>query len=100
MLVLSRNVGERLVIGDNITIIVSKIVGNRVTIGIEAPKDVKVMREELTDSKLSDTAGVPSQKASTESPAKPVNRSKKAPLATAYSLKQFKDARGLHRQVG
>jgi carbon storage regulator len=47
MLVLSRKEGERIVIGDNITLIVSKVSGNRVTIGIEAPKDVKVVRGEL-----------------------------------------------------
>jgi len=49
MLVLSRKEGERLVIGDNITLVISKVVGNRVTIGIEAPKDVKVMRAELVE---------------------------------------------------
>jgi len=48
MLVLSRKEGESLIIGDNITLVISKVVGNRVTIGIEAPKDVKVMRSELT----------------------------------------------------
>jgi carbon storage regulator len=47
MLVLSRKEGERIVIGDNITLIVSKVSGNRVTIGIEAPRDVKVVRGEL-----------------------------------------------------
>jgi carbon storage regulator len=47
MLVLSRKVGERLVIGDNITVVVSRVAGNRVTIGIEAPDDVRVIRGEL-----------------------------------------------------
>ena len=47
MLVLSRKEGERISIGDNITLIVSKVSGNRVTIGIEAPRDVKVVRGEL-----------------------------------------------------
>lgn len=48
MLVLSRKEGEKLVIGDNITLVVSKISGNRVTVGIEAPADVKIFRGELT----------------------------------------------------
>jgi carbon storage regulator len=48
MLVLSRKEGERLVIGDDITIVVSKVNGNRVSIGIEAPRDVRIVREELT----------------------------------------------------
>ncbi|MCA9194513.1 MAG: carbon storage regulator [Planctomycetales bacterium] len=47
MLVLSRKEGERLVIGDNITLVVSKISGNRVTVGIEAPADVRIFRGEL-----------------------------------------------------
>lgn len=53
MLVLSRKEGEKLVIGDNITLVVSKICGNRVTLGIEAPADCKIFRGELKPS-LSD----------------------------------------------
>ncbi len=53
MLVLSRKEGEKLVIGDNITLVVAKISGNRITLGIEAPADVKIVRGELkADSKL------------------------------------------------
>jgi len=47
MLVLSRKIGEKLVIGDNITVVISKIAGNRVTIGVEAPADVRIVRGEL-----------------------------------------------------
>ncbi len=47
MLVLSRKEGERVSIGDNVTLVISKISGNRVTIGIEAPRNVKVVRGEL-----------------------------------------------------
>lgn len=47
MLVLSRKVGERLIIGDNITLVVNRVVGNRVTLGIEAPNSVRVVRAEL-----------------------------------------------------
>lgn len=47
MLVLSRKVGERLVIGGNITVVISRVAGNRVTIGIEAPDDVRIVRGEL-----------------------------------------------------
>jgi carbon storage regulator len=47
MLVLSRKVGEKLIIGDNITVVVSRVAGNRVTIGVEAPTDVRIIRGEL-----------------------------------------------------
>ena len=47
MLVLSRKLGERIVVGDNIQIVINRITGNRVSIGIEAPDDVKIMRGEL-----------------------------------------------------
>ena len=47
MLVLSRKVGEKLVIGGNITIVVNRVAGNRVTIGIDAPDEVRIVRGEL-----------------------------------------------------
>ena len=47
MLVLSRKAGERIQIGENITVIISRVVGNRVTVGIEAPGDVRIVRGEL-----------------------------------------------------
>ena len=52
MLVLSRKVGEKLMIGDNITVVISRVAGNRVTIGIEAPPDVRIMRGELDQERL------------------------------------------------
>jgi len=47
MLVLSRKIGQELVIGDNIRIVISRVAGNRVSLGIEAPSDVHIMRGEL-----------------------------------------------------
>lgn len=47
MLALSRKVGEKIVIGDNITVKVAKIQGNRVTLAFDAPKDVIIKRTEL-----------------------------------------------------
>ena len=47
MLVLSRKAGEEIIIGDNIKLVVNRISGNRVTIGIQAPKDVHIVRGEL-----------------------------------------------------
>lgn len=47
MLVLSRKVGESIVIGNNIEVRVTAIAGNRVRIGIQAPDDVSILRGEL-----------------------------------------------------
>ena len=47
MLVLSRKEGQRIMIGDEITIVVSRIKGNRVSIAIEAPEQVRIVRGEL-----------------------------------------------------
>ena len=47
MLVLSRKAGERLLIGDDIAITIVRIGPNSVRIGIEAPRDMNIVREEL-----------------------------------------------------
>jgi carbon storage regulator CsrA len=49
MLVLSRKVGDKLVIDGNITVEVVKISGNRISLGIVAPSNVKILRGELTE---------------------------------------------------
>ncbi len=47
MLILTRRVGEKLVIGDDVTVTVLSVKGNQVRMGIDAPQDVKVHREEI-----------------------------------------------------
>lgn len=49
MLVLSRKPGEACIIGDNISITVLRVSGNQVRLGITAPTDVRVYREEILD---------------------------------------------------
>ncbi len=49
MLVVSRKVGERILIGDKIAITVVKVSGGGVRIGVEAPPELAVMREELAE---------------------------------------------------
>lgn len=47
MLILTRRVGESLMVGDDITVTVLGVKGNQVRIGVNAPKDVAVHREEI-----------------------------------------------------
>ncbi len=47
MLILTRRVGETLMIGDDVTVTVLGVKGNQVRVGVNAPKDVAVHREEI-----------------------------------------------------
>jgi carbon storage regulator len=56
MLVLSRKVGERVLIGDQIAVTVVRIQGGGVRLGIEAPPNLIVVREELKDRAVQEAA--------------------------------------------
>jgi len=47
MLVLSRKVGERIHVGDDIVLEIRRIAGNRVTLALDAPRNVRILRGEL-----------------------------------------------------
>lgn len=47
MLILTRRVGETLMIGDDVTVTVLEIKGNQIRIGVNAPKETSVHREEI-----------------------------------------------------
>jgi len=61
MLILTRRVGETLMVGDDVTVTVLGVKGNQVRIGVNAPKDVAVHREEIYDRirKENETGGEP-----------------------------------------
>jgi carbon storage regulator len=64
MLVLSRKKDEKIMIGDNITIMVVEIRGDKVRLGIEAPKEVTVHRQEVYDAIRRENAADPQSAAS------------------------------------
>jgi carbon storage regulator len=55
MLVLSRKPGEKIVIGDSVTITIVRIGPNTVRLGIEAPRDMNIVRQELCEIELTAT---------------------------------------------
>lgn len=64
MLILTRRVGESLMIGDEVNVTVLGIRGNQVRIGVDAPKDVAVHREEIYEriqQERTDDDAVPSE---------------------------------------
>lgn len=56
MLVLSRKLGEKIVIGDNIVLTIVKIDRNQIRLGIEAPSDVAIFREEIAPGRVVEPA--------------------------------------------
>ena len=56
MLVVTRKPGERILIGEDVVVTVLEVRGNRVRIGIDAPKDTLVLREENADDAKDNTA--------------------------------------------
>lgn len=59
MLVLSRKPGERILIGDNVAVTIVRIGPNSVRLGIEAPRDMNIVREELCFQLEGKTVDVP-----------------------------------------
>ena len=56
MLVLSRKVGEEIVIGDNIRVRIVSVQGNQIRLGFEAPREVSIQRAELLERAERDAA--------------------------------------------
>ena len=61
MLILTRRVGESLVIGDEVAVTVLGVKGNQVRIGVTAPKDVTVHRQEINERIKKEETGEPAE---------------------------------------
>ena len=69
MLVLSRKVGERIRIGEDVTILFTRVAGGRVSVGIEAPAQVRILRGELElHSEISDTCSEVNERLANDGP--------------------------------
>ena len=58
MLILTRYTGEALIIGNNVSVTVLGVKGNQVRLGVDAPKDISVHREEIYDRILEEKKAV------------------------------------------
>jgi carbon storage regulator len=58
MLVLSRKLGEKILIGDSIVLTVVKIDRNQIRLGIDAPSDVAIYREEIAPNRVEEKVSV------------------------------------------
>ena len=59
MLILTRRVGEKIRIGDEVTVVILGVHGNAVRIGVDAPKSVPVHREEIYERVVAERAADP-----------------------------------------
>lgn len=91
MLILTRRVGETIVIGDDIIVTVLGIKGNQVRIGINAPKDVSVHREEIYQRILQEKTPQPASEKPVEEETPPAANSSTTVSGTTVSVKKKRE---------
>lgn len=71
MLILSRKINEKIIIGDDISISIIEVRGDQVKIGVEAPRSVKVFRKEVHDAIMAENKAAAAS--STQLPELPID---------------------------
>jgi carbon storage regulator len=77
MLILSRKINEKVIIGDDISVSIIEIRGDQVRLGIDAPKKVKVFRQEVFDAIMAENKAA--SKSATQIPQVDFKQPKKTP---------------------
>ena len=72
MLILTRRVGETVMIGDNVTVTVLGVKGNQVRVGVNAPREIAVHREEIFERIKREKEAAAAESAPAEAPAEAV----------------------------
>jgi len=91
MLVLSRKVGERIHVGDDVVLEIRRIAGNRVTLALDAPRHVRILRGELEaaarEFRPQSTESQPSTSSALAAPARPplLNHAPASPVCREYA---------------
>lgn len=101
MLVLSRKVNESIIVNENIVITINKIDGDSVKLGIKAPKEIRIYREEVFESiRKSNMAAVLTDSNSIKLPHKMLlNLDKKLSSVTNLSAKEMEGDSGDNKQI-
>ncbi len=73
MLILTRRVGETVMIGDNVTVTVLGVKGNQVRVGVNAPREIAVHREEIFERIKREKEAAAAESAPAEAPAEAVS---------------------------
>ena len=88
MLVLSRKVGEKIHIGDDVLVEVRRISGNRVTLALRAPRDVRILRAELEPAATEFEVAI-EQEAANEQPVDNANHQNNSVVKSHSSLNRI-----------
>lgn len=99
MLVLSRKAGEKIHIGDGITIEVRRVAGNRVTLAIDAPRDLRILRGELEKAVGAFEGLIPTDASEEPQPAEVADSTPRLECAASHLPRADRPATVIHNRL-